>query len=225
MVLLRLLLDLTLHFLALLFGVTPTQCSQIINTWLRFLSVTLKPLIVWPSRVSISKNMPKQFYKHCKMLRCIIDCTEIFIQRPRSLQLQAETWSYYKKHNTLKLLVGITPNGQISFLSRTYGGRASDVHITRESGFLDLVEPNDIIVADRGFPIQEDLILKYASLQIPPAAQGNRQMTGQKVKKTKKVANLRIHVERAIQRLKGPYADHILIPQGSTGSSIFFDIK
>ena len=25
--------------------------------------------------------------------------------------------------------------------------------------------------------------------------------------------------------LKGPYADHILSPQGSTGSSIFFDIK
>ena len=25
--------------------------------------------------------------------------------------------------------------------------------------------------------------------------------------------------------LKGPYADHILIPQGSTGSSTFFDIK
>ena len=25
--------------------------------------------------------------------------------------------------------------------------------------------------------------------------------------------------------LKGPYADHILIPQGSTGSKIFFDIK
>ena len=25
--------------------------------------------------------------------------------------------------------------------------------------------------------------------------------------------------------IKGPYADHILIPQGSTASSIFFDIK
>ena len=25
--------------------------------------------------------------------------------------------------------------------------------------------------------------------------------------------------------IKGPYADHILIPQGSTGSSIFFDTK
>ena len=28
-----------------------------------------------------------------------------------------------------------------------------------------------------------------------------------------------------ISGFKGPYADHILIPQGSTGSSIFFDIK
>ena len=25
--------------------------------------------------------------------------------------------------------------------------------------------------------------------------------------------------------IKGPYADHILIPQGSTGSSTFFNIK
>ena len=31
---------------------------------------------------------------------------------------------------------------------------------------------------------------------------------------------------RQIQiQFKGPYADHILIPQGSTGSSTFFDIK
>ena len=30
---------------------------------------------------------------------------------------------------------------------------------------------------------------------------------------------------QASSYFKGPYADHILIPQGSTGSSIFFDIK
>ena len=29
----------------------------------------------------------------------------------------------------------------------------------------------------------------------------------------------------AMSGVKGPYADHILIPQGSTGSSLFFDIK
>ena len=31
--------------------------------------------------------------------------------------------------------------------------------------------------------------------------------------------------DMCIFTLKGPYADHILIPQGSTGSSLFFDIK
>ncbi|KAJ8030934.1 Protein ALP1-like [Holothuria leucospilota] len=202
MVLMRLRLDHTITYLAILFGVGSGTCSQIINTWLRFLSTILRGFILWPSRATITKHMPDQFKKSCKNLRCIIDCTEIFIERPRSLDLQAETWSDYKKHNTLKVLVGITPNGQFSFVSRSYGGRASDVHIVRESGFLDLIEPYDTIMADRGFPIQEDLMLRFSSLEIPPAAKGNRQMTRSNVKQTKKVANLRIHVERAINRLK-----------------------
>ncbi|XP_071481997.1 uncharacterized protein [Diadema antillarum] len=224
LVLMRLRLDLTVQFLALLFGIVSSTCSQIITTWLRFLAMTLKPLIVWPNRSSISLNMPIQFRKHCRNIRSIIDCTEIFIERPRSLDLQASTWSDYKKHNTIKVLVGITPNGHISFLSKAYGGRASDVAIFRESGFLSLLDPNDVVMADRGFPIQEELLLHHATLEIPPAAQGKRQMTRSKVQKTKVIANLRIHVERAINRLKDfkilnntmpltlvPSADDILI--------------
>lgn len=121
MVLMRLRLDHTITYLAILFGVGSGTCSQIINTWLRFLSATLKGLILWPSRATIKKHMPDQFKKKCKDLRCIIDCTEIFIERRRSLGLQAETWSDYKKHNTLKVLVGITPNGQFSFFSLLMG--------------------------------------------------------------------------------------------------------
>ena len=125
-----------------------------------------------------------------------------FIERPHNLLLQTLTWSDYKKHNTAKLLVGITPQGHISFLSQTWGGRTSDTHITRESGFLNLVEPLDIIMADRGFPIQSELLLRQASLEVPPGARGREQMSAADVKKTKKVANLRIHVERAINRIK-----------------------
>ena len=40
----------------------------------------------------------------------------------------------------------------------------------------------------------------------------------------KQMALVRFSVEPFLE-IKGPYADHILIPQGSTGSSIFFDIK
>ena len=36
---------------------------------------------------------------------------------------------------------------------------------------------------------------------------------------------LEIKKKKKKSEVKGPYADHILIPQGSTGSSIIFDIK
>ena len=41
----------------------------------------------------------------------------------------------------------------------TWGGSASDQHImiTQESGFLDLLEPTDLIMAGRGFTTKEDL--------------------------------------------------------------------
>ncbi|KAK6171031.1 hypothetical protein SNE40_019292 [Patella caerulea] len=59
-----------------------------------------------------------------------------------------------------------------------------------------------MVLADRGFPIAEELMIKGASLYIPPGARGMEQMTKDNVLKTKKVANLRIHVERAINRMK-----------------------
>ena len=64
--------------------------------------------------------------------------------------------------------MGIAPNGAITFLSKAWGGRASDKKITTESGFLDLLDPDDLVMADRGFPIQEDLLIRGAKLLIPP---------------------------------------------------------
>ena len=46
------------------------------------------------------------------------DRCEIFIDRPRNLEIQALTWSDYKKHNTGKFFVGIAPSGMISFVSK-----------------------------------------------------------------------------------------------------------
>ena len=51
----------------------------------------------------------------------IIDCFEIFIERPSSLIARAMTWSNYKHHNTVKFLIGITPQGVISFISKALG--------------------------------------------------------------------------------------------------------
>ena len=109
---------------------------------------------------------------------------------------------YHKHHNTFKILVGITPTGFISFPSYCYAGRASDKFITRDSGFYDLLERDDEVMADRGFQIQENLLLHFCRLVVPPGTRVKSQMTKSEVKKTKEVANLRIHVERAINRIK-----------------------
>ena len=42
----------------------------------------------------------------------------------------------------------------VSFVSPAYGGRGSDIHIARDSGFLDLLKPFDQARADRGFKIK-----------------------------------------------------------------------
>ena len=99
-------------------------------------------------------------------------------------------------------MVGITPSGFISFLSDCYGGRSSDKFITGDSGFYDLLERDDEVMADRGFQIKEELMLRFCSLSVPPGARVKSQMTVSECKQTKDVANLRIHIERAINRIK-----------------------
>ena len=51
------------------------------------------------------------------------DCTEILIERPKSLNALAKTWSDYKQPNTIKILIGISQNGFIIFVSACNGGR------------------------------------------------------------------------------------------------------
>ena len=134
--------------------------------------------------------------------RLIIDCTEVNVETPSCLEVQATLWSDYKQHCTVKFLVAITPNGLICWLSPAYGGRASDVHIVRDSGFLRVLEPGDQIMADRGFKIKTNIATIPAKLCIPPSAQSGVQMTENDVVETSRVANLRIYIEQAIQRIK-----------------------
>lgn len=88
----------------------------------------------------------------------------------------------------------------INFISKPYGGRSSDAYITNNSGFLDKLEPGDVILADKGFPeIQTDGVITV----IPPRKRpGQKQFSVAQMATTKKIALNRIHVERMIQRMK-----------------------
>lgn len=166
------------------------------------LSRELGVLIVWPSKSQVKKTMPYCFRKMYPNCRVIIDCTEVYTETPTALDIAAALWSDYKQHHTIKFLVAITPRGTISWVSPVYGGRASDIHIMRDSGFLNDIQRYDLVMADRGFKIREDLIAVGSNLAIPPSSAASMQMRAKDVKETSQIANVRIHVERAIRRIK-----------------------
>lgn len=77
------------------------------------------------------------------------------------------------------------------------------LHIT---GFLDKLEHGDVILADRGFDIADDLGVYGARLEIPSFMNGKKQLSLEEVEYSKMLAKVRIHVERVIGLMKNKYS-------------------
>lgn len=147
--------NITYAFLAVLFQCyTPQNCKKIFYSMLDILYECLEVAIPWPSKEEISKNLPACF-RSCADVRIILDCTEIFIQKPKKLCCELITYSHYKSTNTVKVMTGVTPGGLISFISEPYGGRVSDKTIFEQSSLINLLEPKDAIMVDKGFLIDD----------------------------------------------------------------------
>ena len=146
--------------------------------------------------------MPKGFKELYPTTRVIIDATEIYVEAPALPELQQMTFSSYKNNNTYKGLIGISPGGVITFISKLYPGSISDQMLTRKSGLLDLLEKGDSVMADRGFNIQDDLTPLGVKINIPPFLKGKMQLEPEELVETRRIASLRIHVERAMERIK-----------------------
>ena len=114
----------------------------------------------WISAISrdLWRTMPQCFqYSFGKKVTVIIDCFEVFIDHPTNLIARAQTFSNYKHHNTAKILIGITPQRTISFVSEAWGGRTSDKFLTENCGILKNLLPGDLVLADRGFTVHESV--------------------------------------------------------------------
>ncbi len=92
MTLMKLCLGVINELLSDMFVISTSSVSQIVNTYIKMLATVLRPLILWPSKQKIRDTLPKSPQKYTN-LRITIDCTEVFIERPRHLNLQAQTWS------------------------------------------------------------------------------------------------------------------------------------
>ena len=120
-----------------------------------------------------------------------------YFRRHRLILYTIITWSSYKQHNTAKYLIGVTPNGAISFVSQVFVGSISDSQLTHCSGLLSKLEGKHsiFVMADRGFAICDQLQplgIKYH----------RKQLKAEEVQQGRSIASIRIHVECAIGRMK-----------------------
>ena len=60
----------------------------------------------------------------------------------------------------------------VTFMSKCWGDHISDRFLTLNSGLLKLIKYGDLVLADKGFDIGEDLALIGASLMIPSFTRG-----------------------------------------------------
>ncbi|CAN8006746.1 unnamed protein product, partial [Ixodes hexagonus] len=212
LVLVRLRLGLFEHDLAHRFCVAQSTVSRICTSWINFMYLKLSVLPLWAPREVVDATMPDVFIEKYPTTRVILDATEIKCEVPSSLTLQSSSYSAYKSSNTFKGLIGISPNGLVSFVSELFTGSISDRESVIQSGFLDLsFDENDAVMADKGFVIQDLLEKKGVKLNIPPFLRGN-EFSEEQVKETKEIASLRIHVERRIGRIKSFHIFDRLVP-------------
>ena len=169
MTLVKLRLNLKTKDLAFRFGLSTSQVSRYLTTWICFLYHHIKELEWMPSVEQVAGTLPCAFKKKFPTTFAITDDSEICIETPTDLHMQSSIWSQYKHHNTAKFLVACTPNGAISYVLPLYVGSISDVELTRICGFLTKLEdkPGISIMADHGFTVKDMLEKLGIGLNIP----------------------------------------------------------
>uniref|UniRef100_A0A8C2APC3 DDE Tnp4 domain-containing protein n=1 Tax=Cyprinus carpio TaxID=7962 RepID=A0A8C2APC3_CYPCA len=183
--LMKLKLNLLIEDLAIRFRISVSQVSRIISFWIDTMAAVLKELIPWLPKETIRATTPEAYKQHY----------------PNVTYSRSESYSHYYACNTIKYLVAIAPSGLVMFISAAYGGRCSDKFITCDSGILECLHPGDEVMVDRGFLIRDLLFERKVSMIIPHFA-NKTQLTEEKVTCSRRIANVRIHVERAVRRLK-----------------------
>ena len=197
------------------FGISIPTVSRVFLSWSNFMHFVLGTMPIWPSREKIQKHMPECFKHTYPRCRGIIDASEIKTEAPSSLVLNSELYSSYKSHITVKGNIVISPGGEVIHVSSLFSGSISDKELVKRSGLLDLLEPGDQILADKGFTIQDLLTPIGCELAISAFLSSKGQFTKTDLAQSKQIHNLRVHVERAIRRVS--FFDRV-IPLSMAGS-------
>ena len=78
--------------LSVRFDISTSRMSKIFRSLVPLIAAHMTNLIVGPDHGTIRRHLPRSFKKNFKDCVCIIDCSEVFIERPKNLTATAQTW-------------------------------------------------------------------------------------------------------------------------------------
>lgn len=136
------------------FGVTDKIVTSVFVTWINFMSLQWREIEWWPCRELIKYFAAKDFSAKYPAARVTLDGTEIPIMKPHEPLLQQTTYSSYKNKNTLKVMVGTSPGGLVSYVSQAFGGSTSDRQIIERSCVFSKCDHGDMVLADKGINVE-----------------------------------------------------------------------
>ena len=184
--------------LSRMFRVTESTVTNVFVTWINFIYFEMKEIDWWPSSDCVKYFSPSSFKTKFSNTRVIVDGTECPIMKPKQPVAQQATFSTYKNRNTVKVLVGCTPGGLVSYVSPAYGGSTSDRQIAERSQLPQICDPGDSIMADKGFNVQDLFIPYNVMINIPSFFRKKNRLSGKTVISDRKIASKRVHIERII---------------------------
>ncbi|KAK9969189.1 hypothetical protein ABG768_027385 [Culter alburnus] len=214
--LMRLRLDLRNQDLAYRFGVKVATVTRTVHRIINIMFTTLVPTAVfWPSRVELRKNLPaalRCMYPDCAV---IIDCFRVSLEKALSVDVNQEVASTaltvpaQSTVNELKYVIGVAPQGVVTFVSRGLPGHVSDKDLVESSGLLCKLLPGDVVLAERDFDIGGLVGARKAELKITSSSYTENNQSGEDfsmVGTPSDKVNVHRHVGKVIDMVKGRYS-------------------
>ena len=167
------------------FGISESSLTTYIHLAIPALAKKMTFLIHWHEREKNMSCRPQCFKETYLKCVSIIDCTDVFTAAPADFEARNATYSSYKHTHTVTFLVSFNPAGAVSFISPAYPGTISV--LTHECSYLNFIPHGDVILAE---------------LVIPAFTTGKSQLSARDGERGRKISNVRILVERAMERLK-----------------------
>uniref|UniRef100_A0A8C9T4M6 THAP-type domain-containing protein n=1 Tax=Scleropages formosus TaxID=113540 RepID=A0A8C9T4M6_SCLFO len=190
--LMRLRLDLRNQDLAYRFGVQVAAVARTVRAVVEAMSSTLVPTTVfWPSRDELRRNLPAAVRSACPDCVVVVDCFSVALER------HDEADAVDAPARSLKYLIGVAPQGVVTFVSRGAPGHASDRELLERCGLLGKLLPGDVVLADRDLDASEAVAARGAQLRVAGCDGGEED---------EEKRALRRHVGRVIGMAKKRYA-------------------